>query len=85
MVSRVKLSEVQTVFGALDYPASKAQVCGDTEDVVLVMADGEECLASVVERSHASEFVSADDLTTEVFMHLPIAAVGEPGQAEGTA
>lgn len=85
MESRVKLSRVQTVFGTFDYPATKAQVCDETDDVVLVMADGEERLASVVERSQAGEFVSADDLTAEVFMHLPIAAVGEPGQAEGTA
>lgn len=85
MASRVKLSNVQSVFGGLDYPATKSQVCDATDDVVLVMADGEERLSSVVERSQASEFVCADDLNSEVFMHLPIAAVGEPGQSEGTA
>ena len=85
MPRRVKLNEIQSVFGAFHYPASKTDVREGTEDVVLVMADGEERLSAVVERSQASEFVDAQDLRDEVFMHLPIAAVGEPGQSEGTA
>lgn len=85
MARRFKLNEVQSVFGAFQYPATKATVREETRDVVLVMADGEERLSSVVGRSQASEFADADDLRNEVFMHLPIAAVGEPGQSEGTA
>jgi hypothetical protein len=85
MPRRVKLNEVQNVFGAFQYPATKADVRAGADDIVLVMADGEERLSSVVDRSQASEFLDAHDLRDEVFMHLPIAAVGEPGQSEGTA
>lgn len=85
MASRIKLSEVHRLFAEISYPATKASVREKTNGVVLLMADGEEALSAVVERSQATEFVDADDLESEVFMHLPIAAVGEPGQSEGDA
>ena len=85
MSRRVKLSEVHSVFDGLTYPVTSEAAREATDDVVLVMADGEERLADVVARSEEREFVCADDLGSEVYMHLPIAAVGEPGQSEGTA
>jgi hypothetical protein len=81
----VKLNELETVIGEVDYPATRAAVVDACGDVTLRLADGEASLGAVVERSSVERFDSADDLSSEVFSLLPRRAVGEPFQSDGDA
>lgn len=85
MNREVKLNQLHAVIGELDYPITNAEACERFEDVTLVYADGEEALSDVVARSNVDEFDEVDGLETEIFNHLPVRAVGEPGQSEGDA
>jgi hypothetical protein len=69
----------------LTYPLSRSEVCAELGEVTLLYADGEESLATAVGRTPSDRYESADDLELELFMSLPIDAVGEPGQSEGDA
>jgi hypothetical protein len=81
----VKLNQLHAVIGELDYPISKANARDELSDVTLLFADGEEPLPDVVSRSNVERYGTVDDLETEIFNHLPVRAVGEPGQSEGDA
>lgn len=81
----VKLNQLHAVIGELQYPISNAEVRDELSDVRLQYADGEELLADVVERANVDRYEGADDLETEIYNHLPVSAVGEPGQSEGDA
>lgn len=83
MTPTVKLNQLRTVTDDLDYPLSKAEAHEALTAVTLQYADGREPLSDVLDRSHEDRFETADDLESEVYNHLPTAAVGEPGQSEG--
>ena len=80
---QVKLNQLHVVVRELDYPISKGDARRELSEVTLLFADGEESLSDVVARSNVDRFGTADDLETEIFNHLPVRAVGEPGQSEG--
>jgi len=82
-MDRVKLSALRDHLDELEYPLSREAARERCEDVVLVLADGEEPLAAVIERSGETSFGSAEALTEELFSLLPRRAVGEPYQSEG--
>lgn len=83
MTETVKLNELRDLLETLEYPLDKADAIDAVEGVTLQYADGTEALSAVVDRSMVGTFASVDDLTSEVFTHVPTEAVGEPGQAEG--
>jgi hypothetical protein len=85
MDREVKLSRLHAVLDSLDYPISNAEVRERTADVTLLYADGREPLPAVVERTDVASFDDVSDLEAEIYGHLPIEAVGEPGQSEGDA
>jgi len=82
-MDRVKLNALQDNLDELDYPLSREAAREQCEDVVLVLADGEEPLPAVLDSSSETSFGSAEELTAEVFSLLPRRAVGEPYQSEG--
>ncbi|MFB6106080.1 MAG: hypothetical protein ABEJ70_03810 [Halobacteriaceae archaeon] len=83
MVREVKLSRVSTVLGDLEYPISRADVVDAVGDVRVLFADGDATLGSVLERCASESYADATELQSDVYTHLPVEAVGEPGQAEG--
>lgn len=85
MDRELKLNELETVIGDIDYPATRAAVGDACGDVTLRLADGEADLGAVVGGSSADRFDSVDDLSSEVFSLLPRRAVGEPFQSDGDA
>jgi hypothetical protein len=81
----VKLSRLEPVLSALDYPIARSEAADALDDVIVLLADGEVALGPIVDRLASETFRSAEDVELELFSHLPIAAVGEPGQSEGDA
>lgn len=79
----VKLNQLHEVIETLEYPIEKAEAREELSDVRLVFADGEEALSDVLARSNVDRYGTSDDLESEVYSHLPVNAVGEPGQSEG--
>ncbi|HKJ59996.1 MAG TPA: DUF5789 family protein [Halobacteriales archaeon] len=82
-MGEVKLSELESVLAELSYPVSKRAAVEELDDVTLLYADGEEDLEAVLERVNTEYFESWQDLSAEIYNHLPTEAVGEPGQSEG--
>lgn len=82
---RVKLGELETVLADLDYPVSREAAVDAFDDVILVLAEGEQHLGDLLAESGDDTFESMGDLEEEVLNLLPRNAVGEPYQtgAEG--
>jgi len=85
MAQQITLDRCRELLESLTYPLSRAEACEELGDVTLQYADGEEPFAAAVGRTPSDHYESADDLEMELFMSLPIDAVGEPGQSEGDA
>lgn len=85
MGESIRLNRLATVITDLDYPLSKHDALDELSDVTLVYADGEEPLPAVLQRANTEQFETPTDLETEIFNHVSIEAVGEPGQSEGDA
>lgn len=83
MQREVKLSRLRELLATLEYPISKQEAREDLEGVTVLYADGQEPLEEAVARSTVDRFKDAEDLESELYTHLPIEAVGEPGQSEG--
>jgi hypothetical protein len=83
MTREVRLNHIGDVLAELDYPVTRSEAAAELGDVTLDYADGEEALTQVLERIHADEFESANDLQASLFSALPVESVGEPGQSEG--
>lgn len=83
MAREIKLDELDSVLGELEYPIDREAASEATADVTLVLAEGEENLSDVIEESSDDRFESATDLEEEVMNLLPRHAVGEPFQSEG--
>lgn len=83
MDGEYKLNELTAFLSTFDYPVDRDEVVDRTRDVTIVLADGEQDMGSLLERSTADRFESENDLETEVFNLLPRNAVGEPYQSEG--
>lgn len=83
MVREVPLNELDALLEELSYPVDRATVRERFDDVVLLYADGEEAMSSVLDRTASERFTSPDDLVMELYSELPVEAVGEPGQSEG--
>lgn len=83
MAQEVKLNQLRTVIGDLDYPLSNETAQEAVDGITLLYADGEESLADVISRSTAETFDDVEDLEAEIYNNLPVEAVGEPGQSEG--
>ncbi|WP_277555605.1 hypothetical protein [Halobaculum limi] len=82
-MSSVKLSRVESLFGELSYPVSRAEAAEEFADVTVEFADGEGNLGEYVGECRSDRFEDAQDLHTSLQNVLPIEAVGEPGQSEG--
>lgn len=85
MNAELKLNGLYEQFETLDYPLDRETAAERFDDSTLLMADGQTNLGDLIERTHASSFVSAEDLFVELQTVLPIEAVGEPGQSDGDA
>lgn len=85
MSRTIKLNELTSYLAEFEYPLDRNTAIDRSQDTTLVLADGEENLGELLERSNADEFDSEDELEAEVFTHLPRNAVGEPHQSEGDA
>ena len=85
MERRLTLDRCRGVLELLSYPISREDAGRILSHVTLQYADGEEPFAAAVGRTPSDHFLSVDDLELELFMSLPIDAVGEPGQSEGDA
>lgn len=83
MSKEVRLSRIDTVLEALEYPISRESAGDSLDDVTLVLADGEADLATLIEQTSSDRFNSVDDLEMELHSVLPREAVGEPYQSEG--
>jgi hypothetical protein len=83
MMERAKLSNLYTVLSEGTYPITRSASINVYDDVILVLADGEQNLGDLLTNSNTETFASADELTLEVMMLLPRIAVGEPFQSEG--
>lgn len=83
MTQTVKLSRVQATLAELSYPLAREEAAADLTNVTLLLADGEQNLGEVVAETGSETFESAADLEADVYAHLPVEAVGEPGQSEG--
>ncbi|MFW6003236.1 MAG: DUF5789 family protein [Halanaeroarchaeum sp.] len=83
MEGEVKLNEVSEVLESLEYPMTKSEIRTEIADLTVLYADGEEELATVLERVNQSQFDSAEALEAEIMSNVSIGAVGEPGQSEG--
>ncbi|MFC7155469.1 hypothetical protein ACFQPA_08370 [Halomarina halobia] len=83
MARTVKLSRVGTVLADHDYPTSRDRAVSAFGDVTVLLADGEANLGRTLTEVTSDSFDSADELELELYSHLPVAAVGEPGQSEG--
>lgn len=83
MARDVKLNRLETVLGELEYPVPREAAAADCDDVTLRLADGQVNLGGIIEQSGGEQFVSVDDLASEVRSLLPRHAVGEPYQSEG--
>ncbi|MFC4359749.1 hypothetical protein ACFO0N_17525 [Halobium salinum] len=83
MRQRTKLNELDELLAEFDYPAEREQVLDRCGAVTLVLADGEETVADVLEHSSEARFESSDELRDEIMQFLPQHAVGEPYQSEG--
>lgn len=83
MTRQVKLNHLQEVLDELTYPISNDDAKAALDDVVLVYADGEEELETVLARSNEGLHESRNELGEEIYSNLPVEAVGEPGQSEG--
>ncbi|WP_255170295.1 DUF5789 family protein [Natrononativus amylolyticus] len=79
----VKLSRVESVLDELSYPIARDEAAGELEEVTLLLADGEENLGAMIERTRSESFESTDDLEDSLYNVLPREAVGEPYQSEG--
>lgn len=85
MERKVTLNRCRREFESLAYPLTRAEARAGLADLTLVYADGEEPFVEAVGRTPSRRFDSAHDLELELFMTLPVRAVGEPGQSEGDA
>ena len=85
MEDHVKLSRVRERFEDLDYPVTRADAAVAFDDVTLTFADGDRNLGLVISEVGADTFESPDDMFEEVQSHLPMEALGEPGQSDGDA
>lgn len=85
MAREIKLSEMQSLFGTVDFPVSRESVVDQFHDVRVALADGEVNLGTVISRAQEPEFESKRALTETVYSWLPRRAVGEPYQSEGSA
>jgi hypothetical protein len=83
MTRRVKLNQLTSEVSSYDYPLASETLADDSEDVTLVLAEGEVNLAETIRETDATEFTSPDDVLSEVMNRLPRNAVGEPFQSEG--
>lgn len=83
MEGAVKLNEVTAVLESLDYPISTETIDAELSDLTVLYADGEESLATILDRVNQSQFESADALEAEIMSNVSIGAVGDPGQSEG--
>lgn len=83
MGREVKLNRLESALEDLDYPVTRDDAAAATEDVTLVLADGESNLGDVIATSSDESFDSVDILASEVRGLLPRRAVGEPYQSEG--
>ncbi|WP_225332887.1 DUF5789 family protein [Halomicrobium urmianum] len=83
MPEKVKLNELNEVFGRFQYPVVRDDLAAQLDDVVLRYADGEEELQAVLDRVDDQKFDSRDELENSIYNALPTEAVGEPGQSEG--
>ncbi|WP_254537384.1 hypothetical protein [Halomarina litorea] len=85
MTRTIKLSRVESVLSALEYPISRTEAANGCDDVTVLLADGEMNLGATIEELGSDRFETEEDLEMEVFSQLPVGAVGEPGQSEGDA
>lgn len=83
MANEVKLSEIKSTFGTLEYPITAAEAAAELDDTTLLLADGERNLGDLITKSTSDRFESAADLESELNNVLPREAVGEPYQSEG--
>jgi hypothetical protein len=83
--SELKLNTVIEQFERLDYPLDRETAAERFAGSTLLLADGQRDLGSLIGRTHASQFTSAEDLFVELQTVLPIEAVGEPFQSDGDA
>jgi hypothetical protein len=85
MERRLTLDRCRGILEMLPYPLSPEEAGRVLSNVTLQYADGEEPFPAAIERTPSDWFTTADDLELELFMSLPVEAVGEPGQSEGDA
>ncbi|WP_435335235.1 DUF5789 family protein [Haloarchaeobius sp. TZWWS8] len=83
MTQQVKLNDLERVLSGLSYPVFRDEAATELSDVTLQLADGEANLGDIVSRAETESFATADELHLELQEHMPIEAVGEPGQSEG--
>lgn len=83
MTDEVRLSRVRTVLERLSYPVTTDEAQVQLDGTTVLFADGDEPISSVIARSSVERFDSVKELESELFSHLPVEAVGEPGQSEG--
>ena len=85
MSRAVKLSRIDGALATLSYPIDRETAVEELDDVTVLLADGEENLGDVIERTSSERYDSQTDLRDELFEYLPVEALGEPGQSEGDA
>jgi hypothetical protein len=85
MHREVRLNRIATVLSELDYPTTPAAVAAECRGIQVELADGVVDLGETIRESHASTFVSPEDIELEFMSLLPRHAVGEPFQSEGDA
>lgn len=83
MTAHVKLSELEDVVEAMEYPLDRDDVLDAHGDLRILLADGEVTVRDVLADSTTQRFENATDLASELFAFLPREAVGEPYQSEG--
>ncbi|WP_101297703.1 DUF5789 family protein [Halegenticoccus soli] len=85
MSETVKLSRVETLFGRIEYPATRDDAAAAFGDVTVLLADGQENLGELIADVPTDTFDGPDELSAELNNALPIEAVGEPMQSDGDA
>ncbi|WP_332898409.1 MULTISPECIES: DUF5789 family protein [unclassified Haladaptatus] len=85
MTRVVKLSRVDGTLSELSYPISRTDAMAELSDVTVLLADGEATIPSVMKQVPSAMYETVEELRNDLFMYMPIAAVGEPGQSEGDA
>lgn len=83
MTREVRFDRIEDPLDELVYPTTREAAAEALSDVTVRFADAEANLGELVSDTTPDEFVSAEDLLTELHNVLPRGAVGEPYQSEG--